>query len=93
MNKKDIKKIAMIEEALKKDTKEKAKANRNFNSIIKLQKEESNLNKRLGKVQDLILKKLELRFDYSDDVTTSSVKSILKNLKKGIKYVKNKRNN
>ncbi len=75
-------KIKMIEEALAKDLKEKAKNKRNIKSIKKLQDIEKELSKELTKVQDKILKKLELRFDYSDDITLDSMRKVLLKLKK-----------
>jgi len=83
------KQIKELEKAIKKDLAEKRRANYNVKKIEKLQEYEKDISETIEKleikrdsIQKKIVEKLELEFDYCDDLSMKAFKDTLKKFKK-----------
>lgn len=79
--------ITKLREAIRTDEQERLKEEAHANSIVALQKQETDikteierLTEKLKGVQDEIIKAVEVKFDVSDDVTIQAAKDTLEKL-------------
>ena len=75
--------IKLLSDALKKDKAQKKLSKENDAELLKLQKlQYLHTGKKRVKIEDEIIQRSKLVFDFSDDLTLASVRELIINLKK-----------